>query len=229
MTAGAVPAGRVARSGRFDRFLGLLDAVPVADDAEALYDSQDPAGALRRRNLLRYLDLLADQRPGMILVGEAPGWRGATNTGVSFMSVRELTAKPGLMTQDPQGDGFEVPPAPTALWEASSRVVWAALAGWPGALPISWPIFPHHPHVVGDRLTNRTPRPTEVRSGAPVVLELIAAFGGPQVVAVGRKAQGALAENGIEALAVRHPAQGGAALFTAQVKALAQKTSPGLA
>jgi len=50
-----------------------------------------------------------------------------------------------------------------------------------------------------------------------------------RLVAVGRKAQGALAENGIEALAVRHPAQGGAALFTAQVKALAQKTSPGLA
>jgi hypothetical protein len=223
VTAGA------ASSGRFDHFLELLDAVPVAGDAEALYDPQDPAGALRRRNLLRYLHLLADQRPGMILVGEAPGWRGATNTGVSFMSVRELTATPGLMTQDPQGDGFEVPPAPTALWEASSRVVWAALAGWPGALPVSWPIFPHHPHVVGDRLTNRTPRPAEVRSGAPVVLELIAAFGGLRVVAVGRKAQGALAENGIEALAVRHPAQGGAALFTEQVTALAQKTSPGLA
>lgn len=229
MTAAAASPERVETSGRFDRFLELLDAVPVADDAEALYDPQDPAGALRRRNLLRYLDLLVEQRPGMILVGEAPGWRGATNTGVSFMSVRELTAKPGLMTQDPRGDGFEVPPAPTALWEASSRVVWAALAGWPGALPVSWPIFPHHPHVAGDRLTNRTPRPAEVRSGAPVVLELIAAFGGLQVVAVGRKAQGALAENGIEAVAVRHPAQGGAALFTSQVKALAQKTSPGLA
>ena len=41
-----------------------------------------------------------------------------------------------------------------------------------------------------------------------------------RVVAVGRKAQGALALAGIEAVAVRHPAQGGAKQFTEQVRAL---------
>ncbi|RKR76549.1 uracil-DNA glycosylase [Frondihabitans australicus] len=209
-------------SGRFDRFLELLDGVPAAPDAEALYRPQEPAGALRRRNLLRYLTLLADSGSRMILVGEAPGWRGATNTGVSFMSVRELSARPGLMTHGPDGDGFELPEHPTAPWEASSRVVWAALADWPGPLPVAWPIFPHHPHVAGDPLTNRTPRPAEVRAGVPVALALIDAFGGDlEIVAVGRKAQGALAENGVDAVAVRHPAQGGAALFTQQVRALA--------
>jgi hypothetical protein len=201
-------------------FFELLDAVPAADDAETLYAPDRPGGDLRRRNLEHYLRLIGTTSPDMILVGEAPGWRGATNTGVSFMSMRELDARPGLITADPAGDGFESPASPTAPWEASSRVVWAALSGWRGPLPLFWPIFPHHPFVPGEPLTNRTPRPAEVRAGTPVALELARAFGVPRIVAVGRKAQGALALSGVEAEAVRHPAQGGAALFTEQLRAL---------
>ena len=199
-------------------FWTALDAVPAAADPEALYDTGTAAGRLRRANLARYLELLAGAR--VLLVGEAPGWRGMTNTGVPFMSVRELEARPGLVTGDPDGDGFTLPPDPTAVWEASSRVVSAALASWARPLPLSWPIFPHHPFVAGNRLSNRTPRPAEVRDGAPVALVLAEALGTDRIVAVGRKAQGALAAAGVDAVAVRHPAQGGAAQFTEQVAAL---------
>lgn len=248
-------------------FWAALDAVPVADDAEALYDPSTPAGRLRRENLSRYL---AHVGPGAdtLLVAEAPGWRGMTNTGIPFTSMRELGSL-----------GFDAlqPPEPTAPWEASSRVVHAALQDWSGPLPVAWAIFPHHPFVAPERLTNRTPRPAEVRAGAPVALALLEALrrSGPagggsaepdepgvpvaatrlgsadasaarlprnsprgrvsaehdgagghaagrpvRVVAVGRKAQGALALAGIDAVAVRHPAQGGAAQFTEQVRAL---------
>ncbi|WP_260233488.1 uracil-DNA glycosylase [Curtobacterium sp. PhB130] len=192
-----------------DAFWAALDAVPVADDAEALYDPSTAEGSLRRTNLSRYLDAVG---PGAdtLLVAEAPGWRGMTNTGVPFTSVREL------------GPKYLVPPSPTAPWEASSRIVHAALATWSGPLPVAWAIFPHHPFVAGDRLTNRTPRPSEVRDGAPVALALVAALGVSQVVAVGRKAQGALASAGIDAIAVRHPAQGGARQFTEQLAALSR-------
>ncbi|MDR6171190.1 uracil-DNA glycosylase [Curtobacterium sp. SORGH_AS_0776] len=199
--------------GRFDAFWATLDAVPVADDAEALYDVSTAAGRLRRANLERYLTTVG-ARADTLLVAEAPGWRGMTNTGVPFTSMREL------------GPDYLVPPEPTAPWEASSRVVQAALASWHGALPMAWAIFPHHPFAAPDRLTNRTPRPAEVREGAPVALALLDAMrAGPagddvRVVAVGRKAQGALALAGIDAVAVRHPAQGGAAQFTEQVLAL---------
>ncbi|MBO9047205.1 uracil-DNA glycosylase [Curtobacterium flaccumfaciens pv. flaccumfaciens] len=196
--------------GRFAGFWAALDAVPVESDAEALYEVGSAEGRLRRANLTRYLERSG---PGAdtLLVAEAPGWRGMTNTGVPFTSMREL------------GPGYGVPPEPTAPWEASSRVVHAALDGWRGALPVAWAIFPHHPFVAPDRLTNRTPRPAEVRSGAPVALALLEALGGVdrvRVVAVGRKAQGALALAGIEATAVRHPAQGGATQFTEQLRAL---------
>jgi hypothetical protein len=203
----------VTGDGRFDAFWAALDAVPVADDAEALYDVSTAPGRLRRTNLERYLATVG-VRADTLLVAEAPGWRGMTNTGVPFTSMREL------------GPEYLAPPEPTAPWEASSRVVQAALASWRGALPMAWAIFPHHPFAAPDRLTNRTPRPAEVREGAPVALALLEAMragpagDGMRVVAVGRKAQGALALAGIDAVAVRHPAQGGAAQFTAQVLAL---------
>jgi hypothetical protein len=204
-----------------DRFLRLLREVPVPDDAEPLYDAGTPAGALRLANLERYLGLLAEQAPTTVLVAEAPGWRGATVTGIPFVSIRELTARPGLITGAPEGDGFAVPDEPTAVWEASAGFVWRALAQWPRPLPVAWPVYPHHPFRPGDRRTNRPPRPAEVRAGAPVALELIAALGIRRVVAVGRKAQGALALAGVDARPIRHPAQGGATEFAAGMAALA--------
>jgi uracil-DNA glycosylase len=206
------------------RFFRLLDELrgSTPDDAEFLYESGTPHGDLRRRNLERYLDLLGRQGARMLLVGEAPGHRGTTVTGVPFMSLRQLDARPGLITGAEEGDGFLAPQDPAALWEASSRDVWAALAGWNGPLPVSWPIYPNHPFEPGRPASNRTPRPAEVRAGTPIALELAHALDIDRIVAVGRKAQGALAANGIVAEAVRHPAQGGARLFATQLTALAR-------
>ncbi|MCU1529941.1 MAG: hypothetical protein JWP75_3704 [Frondihabitans sp.] len=203
-------------------FFRLLDDLRsnTPDDAEFLFDLSTPHGRLRRRNLERYLDLLGRQGADMLLVAEAPGHRGTTVTGVPFMSVRQLEARPGLITGAAGGDGFAVPPDPAALWEASSRDVWAALAAWRGPLPLSWPIYPNHPFERGRPDTNRTPRPGEIRAGTPIALELARAFGIDRIVAVGRKAQGALAAEGIRVEAVRHPAQGGARLFASQLAAL---------
>ena len=101
-----------------DRFFDLIRAVPVPDDAELLY-GDDPLERLRERNLRRYL---AMPHAPILLLGEAPGWRGMTVTGVPFTSVREVEA--GVIP------GLELPEHPQAPWEASSRVVWATLQDW---------------------------------------------------------------------------------------------------
>ena len=198
-----------------ERFFELVRSVPVAPDAEFLY-GDDPEGRRRERNLRRYLEAVADAP--LILVGEAPGWRGMTVSGVPFVSAREATA--GVIP------GLELPAEPQAPWEASSRVVWAALAQWAGPLPVSWPIFPHHPFVADDPHSNRTPRPAEVRDGTPATVELARAMGIRMFVAVGRKAQGALAAAGVESIAIRHPAQGGARMFTEQLLELGRTLRP---
>lgn len=194
-----------AMSDPLAEFFRLVRATPVPDDAELLF-GDDEEGRRRERNLRRYLAL---PHAPVLLLGEAPGWRGMTVTGVPFTSVREAEA--GVVP------GLELPAEPQAPWEASSRVVWATLRDWRGPIPLSWPIYPHHPFVAGDPRTNRTPRPAEVRDGAAPALELIDALGFETIVAVGRKAQGALAVAGIEAPAIRHPAQGGARLFHDQL------------
>lgn len=194
-----------------DRFFELLAEVPVPADAEYLYGNDD-LGRMRERNLRRYFDAIAESGPRVLLLAEAPGWRGMTVTGIPFVSAREVHA--GLF------EGLELPPEPAAPWEASSAAVWSALADWHGPLPLAWPIYPHHPFVAGDPRTNRTPRPAEVRTGTPAALELARAFGIETIVAVGRKAQGALAAEGVDAPAVRHPAQGGARRFAEQLAAL---------
>lgn len=204
-----------------DDFFALLAAVQARTpaDAEFLYDPAGAAGALRLANLRRYLALV--EGTDTALIGEAPGYRGATVTGVPFMSVRELGARPGLLTGDPAGDGFRLPAAPAAAWELSASVVQKALRDWPGPPPVSWPVVPNHPFRAGEPATNRPPRADEVRAGAPVALELLRALRIRHVVAVGRKAQAALALAGVEAVAVRHPAQGGAGIFARQLAALA--------
>ncbi|WP_431278517.1 uracil-DNA glycosylase [Leifsonia poae] len=192
-----------------DEILSMVADVPVPQDAEHLFGA-DPLGRLRERNLRRYFDQIGE--PRVLLLAEAPGWRGMSVTGVPFLSARQVRA--GVL------DGIELPDEPAAEWEASSAVVWSVLADWSGPLPLSWPIYPHHPFVAGDPHTNRTPRPSEVRAGTPVALQVARAFGIETILAVGRKAQGALSAEGIEAPAVRHPAQGGARQFAEQVAAL---------
>jgi hypothetical protein len=201
------------------RFFDLLAELHAhtPDDAEFLYDARTPEGALRLANLRRYLELRAGATT--LIIGEAPGWRGATVTGVPFMSVRELTARPGLLTGDAGGDGFTAPADPAAQWELSASIVQKACRSW-AAQPLHWPVYPNHPFVAPDRATNRAPRVPEVRAGAPIALELLRWLPIRRVVAVGRKAEHALALAGIQATAVRHPAQGGAALFAAQMAEL---------
>ena len=186
----------------------MIREVPAPDDAELLF-GHDDLGRLRERNLRRYLD---GPHAPILLLGEAPGWRGMTVTGVPFTSVREVEA--GVLP------GLELPPEPQAPWEASSRVFWEAMGQLARPAPAVVAGLPAPPVRGRPPQTNRTPRSSEVRAGGPVAVELIRALGIEVVVAVGRKAQGALAEAGIEAPAVRHPAQGGARMFTDQLLAL---------
>ena len=126
----------------------------------------------------------------MLLVGEAPGYRGARVSGIPFTSERQLT-----------GAG----PA-----EATATIVRRALAelGCEDDV-LLWNVVPTHP---GTERTNRPPTRAEVAGGLAFVERLGESR---RVIAVGRVAERAL---GVEA--VRHPARGGAASFRAGLRDL---------
>ncbi|MFC5198153.1 hypothetical protein [Streptomyces kaempferi] len=90
-----------------------------------------------------------------------------------------------------------------------------------GPLPMFWPVYPNHPHESGRPATNRAPRAAVIAEGTPIALAMAAAFRITTIVAVGRKAQGAaIARNAVQAIPLRHRAQGGARIFATQLAQL---------
>jgi len=147
-----------------------------------------PRAALLRRRLGAYLD--SRRHAPLLLVGEAPGYRGARISGLPFTSERQLT-----------GSG----PA-----EATATIVQRVLAEL-GATEsvLLWNIVPTHP---GTETTNRAPSREEITAGSAFAFELAR---GRRPIAVGR-----IAAETLGAPYVRHPSHGGARAFADGLAAL---------
>jgi uracil-DNA glycosylase len=160
----------------------LIDRLAAAHIGATWNFYRSGPGAARRRDRLEaYLTARLDAP--LLLVGEAPGYRGARVSGIPFTSERQLT-----------GSG----PA-----EATATIVHRVLRelGLEEQV-LLWNVVPTHP---GTATSNRAPSRAEVAGGLPFALELAR---GRRVVAVGRLAAAALG-----APSVRHPSHGGAADF----------------
>jgi uracil-DNA glycosylase len=150
---------------------------------------RDGEGAdARCERLLTYLRSREEAR--LLLVGEAPGYRGARVSGVPFTSERQLT-----------GAG----PA-----EATATIVHRVL----GELGIEqdvllWNVVPTHP---GTATSNRRPTRAEVEAGLPYFRELARVR---RTIAVGR-----LAHSVLGGPYVRHPSHAGAGAFGAAMQRL---------
>jgi uracil-DNA glycosylase len=144
--------------------------------------------ALRRARLSAYLD--TRREAPLLLVGEAPGYRGARISGIPFTAERQLT-----------GAG----PA-----EATATIVHRVLADLDLAeLVLLWNVVPTHP---GTASSNRAPTRAEVAAGRVFADELAL---GRRVVAVGRIAHAAFGGT-----YVRHPSHGGAVEFARALRDL---------
>jgi uracil-DNA glycosylase len=159
--------------------LELVERLAAAEIG-ATYNQYAAAPHLRER-LARYLDSRA--HTAVVLVGEAPGYRGTRVSGIPFTSERQLT-----------GSG----PA-----EATATIVHRVL----GLLGVEdevllWNVVPTHP---GDATSNRRPTKAEVEASAPFLHQLTR---DRVPIAVGRLSAAALG-----APYVRHPSHGGAAEF----------------
>jgi uracil-DNA glycosylase len=167
----------------------LIDRLSAARIGQTTNFYRHGAGAaLRRERLAAYLDERRDA--GLLLVGEAPGYRGARVSGIPFTSERQLT-----------GHG----PA-----EATATIVHRVLAELGIADEVLlWNVVPTHP---GTARSNRRPTRAEVAQGRVFADELAL---GRRVVAVGLVAHAALG-----CVCVRHPSHGGAHAFAVGLRAL---------
>ena len=142
-----------------------------------------PRAPLLRRRLREYLERRA--KATLVLVGEAPGYRGARVSGIPFTSERQLTG--------------------TGPAEATATIVHRVLEELELVdAVLLWNVVPTHP---GTAASNRRPTRREVVAGMWFVEHLAE---GRAVVAVGRIAGRALGMD-----AIRHPSHGGAREFRA--------------
>ncbi|HZZ92209.1 MAG TPA: uracil-DNA glycosylase [Usitatibacter sp.] len=211
-----------------DAFLALLQAGPPDpshvfnpwrdhDDRDAAPRRASPG--VRRDNMRRYLEA-REKSARFLLLGEAPSHRGCRFTGIAFCSEVELVHKRDQVARVP----LELTSAVSRekpMRERSAAVIWDELerAGCARDV-VLWNAFPWHPH--GDTVTsNRRPRKTEVQHGREPLRALLACFTHElRILAVGKVAEEGLGQwpefqrGGY----LRHPAQGGEALFRAHFR-----------
>ena len=164
-------------------------------------------------NLKRYLELVFQQQGRrVLLVGEAPGFKGCRLTGIPFSSGRlfDEVEHPFLLQLKPDIhlEQLEV--------ENTASIVWRYLCDQP-VVPLFWNSFPFHPHPSRVQKKNRAPKKAEIDEGVEY-LQMLVDYYQPDVIAgLGRK--GAESVQRVfpdkEVIYIRHPSYGGKKDFVA--------------
>lgn len=179
--------------------------------SEATLDDLGPYGAAERRARLRaHLSIT----PRVLLVGEAPGYRGARVSGVPFTSEALLLsgAVPRCAADSARLSNRERPwsePSATIVWRTLYKLNLAAHT-W------LWNACALHPHLPDLPLSNRAPGRDGLELSQPLLRRIVKRCHGhgATVIAVGAVAERCLASVGAkDCVRVRHPAYGGARHF----------------
>lgn len=113
-------------------------------------------------NLRHYFEyMLNETGKRVLLVGEAPGYRGCRITGIPFTSGRVFQNVAHPMLQDLSTKIT----LPSMESESTATIVWNYLAE-KGKTPFFWNSFPFHPHRLGNAASNRAPTNTEIEFGS---------------------------------------------------------------
>jgi len=201
-------------------FIEALAGIKSLDKFFNQYSYDVRVNFIRRNNLFLYLQQMTHLNPQVLLVGEAPGYRGCRLTGVPFTS--EFILLNGIEQLGLFGEsrGYRKTDEFEKLWkEASASIVWQSLVTAPH-IPLIWNAFPFHPFQTENKQSNRKPTQAELSIGKEFLQELIQLFEIKTVVAVGNTADATLNLMGITSLKVRHPSYGGKTLFINGVKSL---------
>jgi hypothetical protein len=211
-----------------DQFVSALSSLDIPSAFNPYSDRcpvHDRADAPRRRraNLRSFLEGALACGTDTIWIARDLGYRGGRRTGVPLTDEINLGHVRSLF----DSGSFQRATRGPAVAERTAAITWNAirLIQCPVFL---WNVFPLHPHEPGDPFSNRCHTRNERELSKPLLLSLLEMIQPRRVVAIGRDAQTALAELGINAVGVRHPSYGGQALFMAGVYALYGLTAPPL-
>ena len=177
-------------------------------------------------------------RAKILLIAEACGYQGGHFSGIAMTCERMLlnqhpkvTSQMILGREGTRTSRMDSPFITKAAQkekgfnEPTDSVVWSACleAGLAPDEFLLWNIFPFHPYKKGNLLTNRTPTDEELAIGLTYTKELLSLTGPLPLFAIGRKSEVTLTEAVFSVTGLRHPANGGASIFRAQLKEAMRK------
>lgn len=194
---------------RINNFISELTGYKSSCTVFNMYQVEIDGAEIRRNNLRLYLQKMKTLNPSVLLLGEAPGYKGARLTGVPFTS--EVIIKNESFFD--RKAGYQYVNSPDNLeWELSASIVWGKISAL-NDKPLLWNIFPFHPHQSDDILSNRTPSKKELLIGKAYLKMLLEIFDFKKIIALGRKSESQLRDMDIDYHYVRHPANGGKKQF----------------
>lgn len=188
-----------------------------------------PQGTLiRQRQLHQYLQERIG-RADTLLCAEAIGYQGGHFSGIPMTSERLLLGGlrhknliPEMVFSGLTAERTSRPSVrPTGFTEPTATIVWGFFAerGIDPYRVVLWNAFPWHPyHPDKGLLSNRTPTEAELCVGHQMLINLLELGQFRQIVAIGEKAFAQLQGLGVRSTKVRHPANGGAGQFRAQLR-----------
>lgn len=199
-------------------------------ETDSLHDCDQQGPLVRTRQLQRYLSERLG-RAKTLLLAEAIGYQGGHFSGIPMTSERLLLGGlqhknlspelvfTGLQPQRTSREELR----PLGFTEPTATIVWGFLAerGIDPRSVVLWNAFPWHPYQPKKGLlSNRTPSNEELADGHRVLHRMLSLGQFEQIVAVGEKSFAQLQQLQIAAVKVRHPANGGAGKFRAQMSEL---------
>ena len=177
--------------------------IELIGNSENLYNPTPQYGKIRAHNLELYLNQMHELAPTLLLLGEAPGYKGCGLTGVPFSSEKIVKTNTFFTNQ-----AYKLVDPSKLESEQSATIVWNFLNTLKQP-PLIWNIFPFHPYKGNNIKSNRTPNEMELEMGKKFVLKLLNIFNIKHIIAVGRKPEQMLKDLNISYEYVRHPANGG--------------------
>ena len=184
---------------------------PYADTC-SVYDRPD-APLRRQANLEQFLRAAMEAPDLSLWVGRDLGYRGGRRTGIALTDEVHLDRLCAVYSGKIKlSRATHGPP----VSERTASVFWDMIGRLKGSV-FTWNIFPLHPHLAGNALSNRCHTRSERKQTSEILDDLLLMLRPRQLIAIGNDAEAGLQELGLGCLKVRHPSYGGISDFRAGV------------
>lgn len=206
---------------KIDYFIEMISNERKLENTVNPYSTEWEFNEIAKHNLKIYFENILANNSKVLLLGEAPGYKGCRLSGVPFTSEKILTSGKSNAIVGINFD-YKIRDDKNPQSESSATIIWEAFENL-DIYPLMWNAFPFHPHKPNSTESNRAPKRDELEIGVKYIHELIKIFDIDRIYAVGNIAYSTLANLGLKVDKIRHPSMGGKNQFIEGIKKLKEE------